>query len=109
MDSLLLQYAGLAGMAALITFVINILKTFGLVRDDTAQNWSAALNLAGLIGLLALRVFQPDLDVEGLDAQVGQFVEVGIVVFGYVMQLLGSKLTHEITRGVTLIGKSHSS
>ena len=108
MEDLLLQYAGLAGVAALIAFLINILKTFGVVKDDSAKNWSAALNLVGLAALLALKVFQPEASVEGIDANIAQFVQVGVVVFAYVVQLLGSKLAHETARGVSLIGKSYS-
>lgn len=108
MDDLLIQWSALAGFGALIAFIINILKTFGLVKDDQAPTWSAALNLLGLAGLLALRVYAPQVDVVSLDAQVAQFVEVGLVVFAYILQLLGSKVAHTAVRGTPLIGKSWS-
>jgi len=106
MEELFVQLAGLAGVGALIAFIINALKTFGVVQDGTAQNWSAGLNLLAMAGLLALRVFAPDYPLAETDAQIAQFVNVAVVVFGYVVQLLGSKITHVAVRNVPVIGKS---
>lgn len=108
MDELLAQWGAMAGFAALIAFVINGLKYFGVVQEGQAPTWSAGLNLAGLVMLLVLKVYAPSVDVGGLDEQVGQFVEVGVVVFGYVIQLLSSKLAHSVVRGVPGIGKAIS-
>lgn len=108
MEDLLLQYGTLVGVSALIAFLINFLKSLGVIQDGQAQNWSAGLNLVALTGLLLLRVFAPDVDVSGLDAQIAQFVDVAIVVVGYLLQLLGSKTTHAIVKGTFLIGKSYS-
>ena len=108
MDSLLVQWGALAGFAALIAFLVNILKVVGLVEDGHAPYWSAALNLLGLAGLLAVNVYAPELDVAGLDAKVAGFVEVGLVVFGYILQLLGSKVTHYAVKGLPVVGKSYS-
>lgn len=108
MDELLVQWGALAGFAALIAFVINGLKYFGVVKEGDAPTWSAGLNLAGLVLLLVMRVYAPQVDVEGLDAQVAQFVEVGTVIFGYIIQLLSSKLSHAVVRGVPGIGKAIS-
>lgn len=108
MDDLLLQWSTLAGFGALIAFVVNVLKSLGLVRDGQAPTWSAALNLLGLAGLLALRVYAPQVDIVAVDEQVAQFVEVGLVVFAYIVQLLGSKVGHAAARGAPLIGKTWS-
>ena len=80
----------------------------GIVKDDQAQNWSAGLNLLGLAGLLAAKVYAPQVDIAGMDAQVAQFVQVGLVVFGYVLQLLASKGAYVAIRGVPVLGKSFS-
>ena len=108
MDELLVQWGALAGFAALIAFAINVLKTLGVVKEGEAPTYSAGLNLAGLVMLLVLKIYKPEVDVGELDVQVAQAVEVGVVVFGYVVQLLGSKLAHEVVRGVPGIGKSIS-
>ncbi len=108
MDSLLAQYASLVGVAALIALLINVLKWFGVVTDGTAQTWSAGLNLLFLIGLFAVNLFAPEVDIAGLDARLAQLVEFAAVVWGYLLQLFGSKLAHELMKGVPIIGKSYS-
>lgn len=105
---LLAQWAALGGFGALIAFLVNILKTFGLVKDDQAVTWSTGLNLLGLAGLLFAGIYSPEVDLGAIDAKVGEFVQVGLVVFAYIVQLLGSKLSHATVRGVPLIGKSYS-
>ena len=102
------QFAALAGVGAVIALVVNVLKTVGVVRDGQAQDFSLVLNLAGVAALVALRVFTPDLDVAGLDATAGKIAEAGVIVFGLVVQLYGSRLAHGAIRGVPVIGKSHS-
>ncbi|MDX9863287.1 MAG: hypothetical protein RBT34_00635 [Anaerolineaceae bacterium] len=79
-DSLVVQWGTLLGFAALIAVLINILKLAGVVKDDTAQIWSAALNLAGLVGLFLSKVFSSDLDVPGLDQQAAEFANVMTVL-----------------------------
>lgn len=108
LGELLVVWGALGGFGALIGFIVNILKTVGLVKDGQAPNYVAGLNLLGLAGLLAARVYAPDLDLGAVDAQVQAFVDVALVVFAYVMQLLGSKLGHASVRGALVIGKSFS-
>ena len=108
LSELLVLWGSLGGFGALIAFVVNILKTAGVVKDGQAKTWSAGLNLLGLAGLLAVGVYAPDLDLTNLDQQVQQFVDVGLVVFAYIVQLLGARLGHESVRGVPVFGKSYS-
>ena len=108
MDSLLAQYGTLVGVAAAIALIINTLKYMGVVSDGTASNWSAGLNLIALTGLLLLRIFAPSVEIAGVDAQIGQAVEVVAVILGYVLQLFGSKLTHMVVKGLPVVGTSYS-
>ena len=107
-DSLVVQWGSLLGFAAVIAVVINLLKLAGVVKDDTAQIWSAALNLAGLAGLLLVKVFQPEVDIPGLDQQAAEFANVMTVMVAYISQLLSSKLTHYAIRGIPFFGVSNS-
>jgi hypothetical protein len=107
-DSLVVQWGTLLGFAALIAVLINILKLAGVVKDDTAHIWSAALNLAGLVALFLAKVFSPDLDVPGLDQQAAEFANVMTVIVAYISQLLSSKLTHFAIKGVPFFGVSNS-
>jgi hypothetical protein len=105
-NSLLVQWGMLAGFAALIAAIINILKTAGLIKDGQAQSYSAGFNLVGLAALFFLQVYRPDLDVGGLDGNAQQIAEILTIVFGYVVQLGGAKLAHSVLTGIPGIGKS---
>jgi hypothetical protein len=105
-NSLVAQFGALAGFAALVAAIINILKSAGLVKPGQAQTYSAILNLVGLIVLLSLKIFQPQADVAYLDGQAAQIANVLIVVAGYVVQLGGAKLMHLLLTGTPVVGKS---
>ena len=108
LGTLVSQFLGLAGVGAAIAVIINVLKYAGVVKDGTSQTWSAGLNILGLAGMFALKIFNPDVDLAGLDATVAQVAEACLVMFGYLVQLLSSKGFHELVRNVPLIGKSIS-
>ena len=107
-QSMIQQFGALAGVAALITIIVNVLKQFGVVKDGTAQNWVAGLNLAGLAALISLRVFMPDVDIAALDSQAAQIAVLLAVVAAYISEMGLSKLTHKLLSGVPAIGKSFS-
>jgi hypothetical protein len=108
--ALVIQYASLAGFAALVAVLINIFKTFGIVKDGEAGKWSAALNLIGLVTLIVIKVFVPALAVTAIDGYAGQIAQVFIVVLGFVIQIVTSAGTHDAfaSAGLPVIGKSHS-
>lgn len=106
LTALITQLATLAGVGALIALIVNIGKTIGLIKDGQAQNYVAGLNLFALIIMTALKVFRPDLDLIALDSTASQIAATGLVVFGLVVQISGSKWAHEALRGVPLVGKS---
>lgn len=107
-EELLAQWTSLVGIAAVIAVIINVLKLVGVVKDGQAQTWSAGANLVGLIALFVLRIFRPDFDLAGIDEQAGALASVMILIIGYLTQLLSSKVTHEIIKGVKGIGTSFS-
>ncbi len=106
LQELFTGWTSLVGFAALIAVLINILKLAGVVKDGTAQTWSAGFNLAGLMVLFVLRVFHPELDLSGFDRQAGALAEVAMVLIGYITQLFSSRLTHLALKNVPLVGKS---
>jgi hypothetical protein len=109
LDALLVQLAGLAGAGSAISLLINVGKSVGIVKDGTSQNWSAGLNLVLLIGLLAANVYKPGIDLAGVDKQVSDFVQVGVVIFTYILQLAASKAANQAIQGVPVAGKSFAS
>lgn len=94
--NLILSIAGsMVGMQLLISLCVNVLKWSGVVKDDTAGYWSAGLNLAGL-GVIAVTIgVNPAFDFTGLDAQLVTIANFGVLIFGYIVQVAGTKYMHQ--------------
>ncbi len=108
MENLAAEFAALLGFAALVSLIVNVLKTFGVVKDGTADKWVAGFNLLGLLVLGVVRIFFPQYDVKPVDAALGTVAMIGTYILGYIVMLLGSKLTYIGTKGLPVIGKSNS-
>jgi hypothetical protein len=104
----LVQWPSLVGVAALIAMLIDIGKSAGWLQDGVAPKWSAGLNLAGMVALIAFKIFKPMLTTEIIDAQAGIIASVLLVVSGYVLMIITSRQTHRSLAGVPYIGKSFS-
>lgn len=107
-NALVLQLAALAGFGALVAAIVNIGKQVGIVKDGQAPVFSTGINIIGLVVLFALKVFAPDVSVEGLDATAAQIAQFLTVAFGLFVQLGGARFAHDALRGVPVIGKSYS-
>lgn len=105
-NSLLTLFGSLGGIGALVAALVNIGKTVGWVKDNQAPTWVTGLNLAGLILVFVLGIFAPDMKIAGVDQFAGQLAIVLVTVFGFVWQILASKLTHSALKGTVLVGKS---
>jgi len=92
---LIVAFGSMAGVATLVSVLIDLFKRFGLVLDGTAPRWSAALNAVFLIALVAARYFAPALSVEFLDEQAGLVAQVAAVILSFVMQLAVSPAIHD--------------
>lgn len=102
------EFVALVGFAALVSFLVNLLKTFGVVKDGTSAKWVAGFNLAGLLALGVLRIFLPQFDVKPIDTALGSVAVIGMYILDYVIMLLGSKLTYFGVKGLPVIGKTYS-
>ncbi len=108
-NSFIAFFASLAGTGALITCLVNILKTVGLVKDGQAPSYVIGLNLLGLIVLFVVGVIKPDVNIQGLDQDAAQIASILILVFGFVWQLVSSKFTHDkVLKGTPVIGASYT-
>mgnify|MGYP001768597225 CR=1 FL=1 len=108
--NLVMSFGAMAGFAALVAVLINVLKTFGVVKDGDASKWSAILNLVGLVGLVVAKIVWPDLSTSGVDAIAGLVAGILVVVLGYVVQIVVSSKTHNALAdaNIPLLGKSYS-
>lgn len=107
---LLLQFAQLPGMSAVVTAITNTLKKFGIVKDGQSGKVVAALNLLGLSLLVYFKFFNTALSVEFIDAQAAIVSQILIFLSGYLVTLIGSKTTHDELSDlkVPVVGFSYS-
>ena len=103
-----LGFASLAGVSSLVAVLVQIFKLVGLVRDGTANKWTAAFNLIAFIGLVYFGVFQPSVAVEVLDGYAAQIAQIALFVLGFVVQMTTSKPVYVAFKSaqVPLLGTS---
>jgi len=106
--SIFVQFAELAGVAALIAAVVNVLKAFGLVKDGTAGQWMAGLNLVALAVLVALHYFAPEIGLPEADAFAAKLAQILLIVLGYVLQLGVGQAAHGVMSSLDLPGIGYS-
>lgn len=107
-DQVLVEFGALVGFAALVSVIVNLLKVAGVVHDGTADKWVAGFDLAGVLALMVIKIWFPELQVQPIDNMLGQIAVVASYILSYVVMLLGSKVTYVATKGLPLIGKSNS-
>lgn len=107
---LALGFGSLVGVAALVTVLINILKALGVVKDGTAGQWSAVLNLIFFGVLVYFGVFQPQIATQVLDGYAGQIAMILVFVLGYLAQIFVSPAVHTQLKAMRLpiLGASNS-
>jgi hypothetical protein len=106
---MLLTYVlGLAGVAGLISVVIDVLKRFGLVKDGDAPTWQVGAQLIVLVVVYVLKVFAPAFDVDGVDVKLTEFLTAFVPFLNFILDNFIGKLTHKALRGAWLVGTSHT-
>ena len=114
LNDLVALFLTLGGFAAFITFVVNILKRFGVIPDGSADMWVKYLNLAGLVVVGILSFVVPDA-IPVVDNVLGLLAQLGGILLPILAVLLGwpvanaiSGFTYGKTKNVPLLGYSHS-
>jgi hypothetical protein len=97
LDQVLVIAGSMAGLQALIALAINVLKWAGVVSDGAAGKWSAILNLGGLAFVSVTLGVNPAFNFAALDAQFVDIAKFLTIIFGYVVQIAGTKHFHRFT------------
>jgi hypothetical protein len=95
MESLVAQFLGLVGFAALAAVVIDLLKRVGIVQDGTAPTWSLGINLVGFIAFVAVSLWKPNFDFLTLDAALATVATIAASIITFIVQLITANATHE--------------
>jgi hypothetical protein len=83
------------GLQLLIGLGVDVLKWAGVIKDGTAGKWSAALNLLGLAFIAVTLAVNPLFDFAALDAQLVDIAKFLTLIFGYIVQIAGTKRVHQ--------------
>ncbi len=101
LDVVLTIVESMVGLQLLIMLTINVLKWAGAVNDGTAGKWSAALNLVGIGIIATILGLNPSFDFSSLDAQLVDIAKFLTLLFGYIVQIAGTKYFHQtVTQGL---------
>lgn len=108
--AVILQFATLAGVGALLAAIVNVLKVFGVVTDGTAGRWFAGLSLAAIAVLVYLKLFQPGIAIEFVDNQAAVLAQILLLILGFVVQLGAGVTSHKLFAELRLplIGRSNT-
>jgi len=96
--------AGLAALGTMISLVVNVLKYFKVVKDGDAEKWVQGLNLGAFV-IVAIVYF---LNVDPDWGKINGYIEVAVVILGYLVQILGSKVAYPLIKNTPVIGYSYT-
>lgn len=97
-----------AGLGVLVSAVVNIGKTFGIIKDGQGEKIVNIMNPLVYLLFLLLPLFGVDLDWVGINLRfesAGEFLQL---ISGFLVSVGASKLFHKVARGTPIIGKSFS-
>lgn len=100
---------GLVGFGVLVSAVVGLGKSLGLITDGSAGQWVTGANLLAVIAVFIAHVGGFSYDLAQID-QVLKLVGDALVAFTELFIALGgSKLFYSLTRGkIPVIGKTFS-
>jgi hypothetical protein len=96
--AVVLTIAGaMIGLQLLISLGVDVFKWAGVIKDGTAGKWYAALNLIGLAFIAVTLAVNPLFDFAALDVQLVDIAKFLTLIFGYIVQVAGTKRVHEFS------------
>src|SRR5687767_8037579 len=85
---IVVSFATLAGVSALVTALVSILRWAGVIKtDESAGRFTAGLNLVAFVVLAVFGVFRPDLDLTFLDGLAAKAATIALFVLGFLTQM----------------------
>lgn len=100
---------GLVGIWLCVGLLIDVLKYTGVIVDDSAGRWSAAINLVVLAGIAFVLATDPEFDFTNIDAQFVTLAQFVALVFGYIVNVVGAKGAHGVlAKGLGIKSLSYS-
>jgi hypothetical protein len=104
LEEIVMIIAGMAGLGAFTSMLINLLKAIGLIKDGQGDK---AFKIADLVVFVAVAVvYLLKMQVDW--AQVNEWLVLLTALLGYVVSVFSGEFTHDTIKGTPLIGYSYS-
>jgi len=104
LEEILAIIAGMAGLGAFVSMLINLLKAIGLVQDGQADKAFKVADLIVFVAVMVVYLVKVQVDW----AQVDEWLVLLTALLGYVVSVFSGEFTHETIKGTPLIGYSYS-
>ena len=104
LEEILKLIAGMAGLGAFTSMLINLLKAVGLVKDGQADKAFKIADLVVFVVVMVVYLVKVPVDW----TQVDQWLVLLTALLGYVVSVFSGEFTHDTIKGTPLIGYSYS-
>ena len=104
LEEILAIIAGMAGLGAFVSMLINLLKAIGLVQDGQADKAFKVADLIVFVAVMVVYLVKVPVDW----TQVDQWLVLLTALFGYVVSIFSGEFTHDTIKGTPLVGYSYS-
>ena len=102
------QFLAFGGVGVFVALFVSVLKlpavlTKGkivLLPNGWAGNLAALVNLVLFGAFVFGKIFYPDFDFAGLDANIEGYSQYGVVIIGLIVQMWSSSKSYSVLKGV---------
>lgn len=95
LDNILAIMGGLAGLGALSSMLINVLKKFGAIQDGESEKWFGAINIVAFITIAVFYFIEFPVDWGSVDG----WLQILASLLGLVLQTFSGRVTYGVMRG----------
>ena len=95
--------ASMAGVAAFMSAVVEVLKSFGVVTDGNSGKVFAGMDLFAIVALVAVQLFAPQIGVSVINVDAGLFATVILLVLSYLGSIGFGKATHSLLVSMNIV------
>ncbi len=104
LEEVLAIIAGMAGLGAFVSMLINLLKAIGLIQDGQADKAFKVADLIVFVAVMVVYLVKVQVDW----TQVNEWLVLLTALLGYVVSVFSGEFTHDTIKGTPLIGYSYS-
>lgn len=101
-ENIFLLIAGLAGLGAFISMLVNVLKIIGVVKENQGEVWFQSISLVVFIAVTIVYLWGIPINW----GEVDSWLVLLTTILGFVFEILAGRLTHSVIRGTPIIGYS---